>query len=91
MADSFPVISHGTYYRLPFADEMLGGYTISLRALSGRTFTILRAGLALTSIISPGLKGLAFMVDTVAGFSFTEILARPRCVLRDARCAGSSG
>src|SRR4051812_13830264 len=41
---------------------------MSLRPLSRTGLTLTLAGLALTSIISPGLKGLGFLPALVAGF-----------------------
>src|SRR5262245_55439471 len=60
---------------------MTTGYLISsLRLLSGWALTTLRAGLALTSIISPGLKGLGFLVALVAGLTIRLSLSRPGTV-----------
>ena len=52
-------------------------HTISLSPLSGRTLITVRAGRALTVIISPGLKGLAFWAALVAGLWMALIFIMP--------------
>ena len=73
--------SAGALARWPPARAAEAGYAISFSFLSGRIFTEVLAGLAFTSIVSPGRNGFGtFFRALCAGFCTTLIFIRPGIV-----------